>query len=101
MKIRIYTDEQLNLFPIYIMTINLNHKQEYVKRENGYEDGDRFHHRGFDEYQMCVRTCNAVLELAEKEEHVLFGGRLGQYKYYDMDKVIEAALAMVKEQLHK
>ena len=31
--------------------------------------------------------------LAEGEEKVLFGGRLGEYKYYDMDKVLEAALA--------
>ena len=31
--------------------------------------------------------------LAEGEEKVLFGGRLGEYKYYDMDRVIEAALA--------
>ncbi len=30
--------------------------------------------------------------LAEKEAHVLFGGRLGEYKYYDMDQVIKAAL---------
>ena len=37
--------------------------------------------------------------LAEKEEKVLFGGRLGQYCYYDMDKVIAAALNMVKETL--
>ena len=37
-------------------------------------------------------------ELAAKEENVLFGGRLGQYRYYDMDKVIEAALAMVAVQ---
>lgn len=28
-------------------------------------------------------------ELADKEENVIFGGRLGNYKYYDMDKVIE------------
>ncbi len=34
-------------------------------------------------------------ELAQKEKNVLFGGRLGQYKYYDMDKVIEAAWEMV------
>lgn len=33
-------------------------------------------------------------KLAEKEENIIFGGRLGQYKYYDMDKVIEAALLM-------
>ena len=31
-------------------------------------------------------------ELADKEEHIIFGGRLGHYKYYDMDKVIAAAL---------
>ena len=31
-------------------------------------------------------------ELAEKEENVIFGGRLGLYRYYDMDKVIRAAL---------
>lgn len=40
-------------------------------------------------------------ELAKKEKGVLFGGRLGQYRYYDMDKVIEAALAMVKEESEK
>ena len=33
--------------------------------------------------------------LAAKEKNVLFGGRLGQYRYYDMDKVIAAALEMV------
>lgn len=36
---------------------------------------------------------------AAKEKNVLFGGRLGQYKYYDMDKVVRAALTMVEEQL--
>ena len=38
-------------------------------------------------------------ELAKKEANVLFGGRMGQYKYYDMDKVIRSALDMVKEEL--
>ncbi len=38
-------------------------------------------------------------ELAAGEPNVLFGGRLGQYKYYDMDKVIAAALQMVEEQV--
>ena len=38
-------------------------------------------------------------ELADKEDKVIFGGRLGNYKYYDMDKVIEAALEMVKKEL--
>ena len=34
--------------------------------------------------------------LASKEEKVLFGGRLGEYKYYDMDQVIASALEKVK-----
>ncbi|WP_095173938.1 MULTISPECIES: UDP-galactopyranose mutase [Blautia] len=38
-------------------------------------------------------------ELAEQEKNIIFGGRLGQYKYYDMDKVIEAALHLVSEEL--
>lgn len=36
-------------------------------------------------------------ELADQETRVFFGGRLGNYKYYDMDKTIEAALALVAE----
>ena len=35
-------------------------------------------------------------ELSEKEDKVIFGGRLGEYKYYDMDAVIAAALDKVK-----
>ena len=34
--------------------------------------------------------------LAEAEPGVLFGGRLGEYKYYDMDKVIETAFQRVR-----
>ena len=37
--------------------------------------------------------------LAEEEENVIFGGRLGEYKYYDMDAVIAAALRMSREEL--
>lgn len=37
--------------------------------------------------------------LAEQEENVIFGGRLGEYRYYDMDKVVEAALKAVKKEL--
>lgn len=36
-------------------------------------------------------------ELAMQEQKVIFGGRLGEYKYYDMDAVIETALEKVKE----
>lgn len=37
--------------------------------------------------------------LAEKEERVIFGGRLAEYRYYDMDKVIRSALDRAKEEL--
>lgn len=36
-------------------------------------------------------------ELAGKEQKVLFGGRLGQYRYFDMDDTIEAALSMAAQ----
>ena len=36
-------------------------------------------------------------KLAEKEENIIFGGRLGEYKYYDMDAVIVAALKKSEE----
>ncbi len=36
-------------------------------------------------------------QLAESETNVFFGGRLGQYRYYDMDKVIRAALNDLKQ----
>lgn len=38
-------------------------------------------------------------KMAEKEKNVAFGGRLGEYKYYDMDQVIEAALTKSAEEL--
>ena len=39
-------------------------------------------------------------ELADKEEHIIFGGRLGEYKYYDMDAVIASALDMAARELN-
>ena len=40
-------------------------------------------------------------QLAEKEEKVIFGGRLGNYKYYNMDQVIAAALELAKQELKR
>ncbi|MGL5644756.1 UDP-galactopyranose mutase [Cetobacterium sp.] len=37
-------------------------------------------------------------ELASKEKNIIFGGRLGNYKYYDMHQVIEAALETVEKE---
>ena len=38
-------------------------------------------------------------KLAEAENNVIFGGRLGEYKYYDMDAVIASALDLCKKEL--
>jgi UDP-galactopyranose mutase len=44
---------------------------------------------------------NALFEryknAAAKEKNIFFGGRLGEYKYYDMHQIIERALTMVEE----
>ena len=42
---------------------------------------------------------NKYKELAEKETNIVFGGRLGEYKYYDMDAVIASALDMCEKEL--
>ena len=53
-------------------------------------------------YPVNDEKNNALFEeykkLAEKEENVIFGGRLGDYKYYDMDAVIASALDMCERE---
>jgi UDP-galactopyranose mutase len=54
-------------------------------------------HEGDEPYYPVNDERNGALlaryqELAKSRPYLIFGGRLGQYKYYDMDKVIEAAL---------
>lgn len=56
---------------------------------------------GMEPYYPVNNTENAALyaeykKLADQQGNVIFGGRLGQYKYYDMDKVIRAALDDLK-----
>ncbi len=58
-------------------------------------------HPGLEAYYPVNDEKNSKLyeeykKLADKEENVYFGGRLGNYKYYDMDKVIIAALNLVE-----
>ena len=54
-------------------------------------------HKGDEPYYPVNDEKNSALyaryrALAQAEPNVIFGGRLGEYKYYDMDKVIAAAL---------
>lgn len=44
---------------------------------------------------LYARYC----ELADQEEHVIFGGRLGMYRYYDMHQVVKEALECVRRSL--
>ena len=46
-----------------------------------------------------VKLYNEYKELADNERNVIFGGRLGEYKYYDMDKTVEEVLRKCKEVL--
>jgi UDP-galactopyranose mutase len=39
-------------------------------------------------------------ELADRESGVIFGGRLGEYRYYDMDQAIASALNRAKKEIH-
>ena len=42
---------------------------------------------------------NKYKELVSREENIIFGGRLGEYKYYDMDAVIASALSVSRQEL--
>lgn len=60
---------------------------------------------GFEPYYPINDGSNNVLyakyrKLANGENKVVFGGRLGEYKYYDMDQVIEAALKCAEKELY-
>jgi UDP-galactopyranose mutase len=61
---------------------------------------------GIEPYYPINDGKNAALygkykELSQKEENVIFGGRLGMYQYLDMDKVIDASLSLAKGELRQ
>nr|WP_031587596.1 UDP-galactopyranose mutase [Selenomonas bovis] len=61
-------------------------------------------HRGEEAYYPVNNDRNQKLyqqyaTLVEQEKNVIFGGRLAEYKYYDMDDVIKSALERVQEEL--
>ena len=61
-------------------------------------------HQGDEPYYTVNDERNSSLyaeykKLAENEHNVIFGGRLGEYKYYDMDQVIASALGLAKREL--
>lgn len=62
-------------------------------------------HPGEDPYYPVNDEKNSALyakylNLSKNEPNVIFGGRLGEYKYYDMDVTVASALALAKKELH-
>ncbi len=66
---------------------------EYSKE---WQKGDEPYYPVNDEKNEALREKYAAL--AQQQSRVIFGGRLAEYRYYDMDKVIASALAAVKKE---
>ena len=63
-----------------------------------WKPGDEPYYPVNDEKEWST-LCRNTRSLLMKEEKVIFGGRLGEYKYYDMDAVIASALSMCENEL--
>ena len=50
------------------------------------------------EYRINLRLYNEYKKMADREEKTIFGGRLGEYKYYDMDATIDSVLNMCEKE---
>ena len=50
-------------------------------------------------YEKNSKLYSGYKKLADAEKNVIFGGRLAEYKYYDMDQVVAAALELSKKAL--
>lgn len=69
--------------------ITYEYPQKWIKGEEAYYPiNDERNSQLYDKYE----------KLAKEEENVIFGGRLGMYQYFDMDKVIDEALKTVKNE---
>ena len=71
-------------------------KKTIISREysSEWKPGDEPYYPVNDEKNSSLY--NRYLDLSKEYPNVIFGGRLGEYKYYDMDKVIEKALSYWK-----
>ncbi len=81
-------DEAGNDIPKTVISREYSHEWK-LGEEPYYPVNDEKNTARYEEYKA----------LAAKEENVLFGGRLGEYKYYDMDAVIDSALKTAEKQL--
>ena len=51
------------------------------------------------DWDVFAKNFKFAAEEADKEKNLIIGGRLGNYKYYDMDKTIVNALDVCKKEL--
>jgi UDP-galactopyranose mutase len=88
---RILEHKHFDPVDTYHTWITYEYPVEYKAEETEpyYPVNDQVNNSKYDQYK----------ELADKEENIIFGGRLAEYKYYDMHQVIASALNKVK-QLH-
>ena len=61
-----------------------------------WQRGDEPYYPVNDEKNETLR--DQYMTLAKKSENVIFGGRLAEYRYYDMDKTVASALAAVRRE---
>ena len=78
---------------------NTNSNKTVITREypDKYEEGKEPYYQINNEQNE--RIYNKYKLIAKKEKNVIFGGRLGEYKYYNMDEVIKRALELVEDEL--
>lgn len=74
-------------------------EKTYISREysSEWKQGDEPYYPVNDERN--AKLFSEYKCLADKESNVIFGGRLGEYRYYDMDAVIESALTLAENEL--
>lgn len=77
-----------------------NQKKTVITKEYSvnWEEGEEAYYPINDEKNQMLYQKYVDLSRNNKEQRIIFGGRLGEYKYYDMDKVIEAAMNKCKEE---
>lgn len=69
--------------------------QTIITKEYPSDTGEPYYPINSDGYNPKMQS---YIFLTEKTPHVIFGGRLGEYKYMNMDQVIASALDMVKKE---
>ena len=80
--VKLVMGSEVNNLPMTV--ISREYPQAYLPGSEAYYPvNDNSNSRLYAQYQA----------LAEQEEHVIFGGRLAEYKYYDMDDTIARAMA--------